>query len=83
MKNITSEDFKANLYFYLNKVFEKDESITINCKNGNCVLIDEKEYKFLIKAINLQNNKLMIKKIKEGEKENVSLMEEYNPREGF
>lgn len=73
--------FRKNLSSYLESVIDFDERITITTKKGNVVIISEKEYKSMLEIINLPFSRKLINQIKEGEKEDISKMGIYNPKE--
>lgn len=73
--------FRKNLSSYLESVIDFDERITITTKKGNAVIISEKEYKSMLEIINPPFSNGYINKIKEGEKEDISKMGIYNPKE--
>lgn len=72
---------RKNLLSYLESVIDFDERITITTKKGNVVIISEKEYKSMLEIINPSFRKNSIIQIKEGEKEDISKMKIYNPKE--
>ncbi len=74
-------EFRKNLSSYLESVIDFDERITITTKKGNVVIISEKEYKSMLEIINPSFSKNSIIQIKEGEKEDISKMGIYNPKE--
>lgn len=71
---------RKNLYKQVDSVIKYDEPITITSKSGNAVLISEKEYNNLMETLYLTSNKLL-EEIKQGEKEDISKMKEYDPKE--
>ena len=73
--------FRKNLSSYLESVIDFDERITITTKKGNVVIISEKEYKSMLEIINPPFSRKLINQIKEGEKEDISKMGIYNPKE--
>lgn len=73
--------FRKNLSSYLESVIDFDKRITITTKKGNAVIISEKEYKSTLEIINPPFSRKLINQIKEGEKEDISKMGIYNPKE--
>lgn len=74
-------EFRKNLSSYLESVIDFDERIIIPTKKGNAVIISEKEYKSMLEIINPSFSKNSTSQIKEGEKEDISKMGIYNPKE--
>ena len=72
---------RKNLFSSIDNVIEYNDSITVNTKNGNAVIISETEYNAMMETIYLVSQNGLLEKIKEGEKENVSEMSTYNPNE--
>ena len=54
-------------------------SIIVTTKNGNVVIASENEYNTMSESIHLVSQKNLVKKIKEGEKEDISKMPAYSP----
>lgn len=61
----------------VDKVVESNEIIKICTNNGNAIIISEEDYNALLETLALQSDSRVIKKIKDGEKENVSAMNSY------
>lgn len=74
---------KKNLDDYVTSVIVFDEPIIVTAKNGNVVVISENEYNTMLKSIHFVSQKNLIKKIKEGEKEDISKMPSYNPNKNW
>ena len=72
---------KKNLSSYIDNVIEHNDSITVSTKNGNAVIIAETEYNSMLETIYLVSQKGLVEKIKEGEKEDITKMSTYNPKE--
>ena len=72
---------RKNLFSSIENVIEYNDSITVNTKNGNAVIISEAEYNAMLETIYLVSQKGLVEKIKEGEKEDISKMSTYNPNE--
>jgi len=72
---------RKNLFSSIDNVIEYNDSITVNTKKGNAVIISESEYNAMIETIYLTSQKGLVERIKEGEKEDISKMATYNPNE--
>ena len=72
---------RKNLFSSIDNVIEFNDSITVNTKKGNAVIISEAEYNAMLETIFLTSQKGLVEKIKEGEKEDISSMSTYNPNE--
>lgn len=73
--------FRKNLFSTIKKVINYEESVTINTKDGNAVLISEDEYNSLKESAFLSSIPGFVEKIKKGENENINKMKIYNPNE--
>lgn len=69
---------KKNLSSSIDNVIEYNDSITVSTKKGNAVIISEDEYNLMLETIYLKG---LYKKIKAGEKEDITKMSTYNPNE--
>lgn len=69
-------NLRKNLSSYFVDVIEYDDTITVTTKNGNAVIISETEYNSILETTYSDS-----KKIKEGEQEDLSSMQTYNPNE--
>ena len=72
---------RKDLFNSIDNVIEYNDSITVNTKKGNAVIISEEEYNSMRETIYLVSQKGLVDKIKEGEKEDISTMSTYNPNE--
>ena len=72
---------RKKLFNIVDKVIEYNEPVTINTKKGNAVIISEEDYNTFLETIYLISKPGLVNKIKEGEKEKISEMDEYNPNE--
>ena len=61
----------------IDEVVESNEIIKVCTNKGNAIIISEEDYNALLETIALQSDPRVIKKIKDGEKENVSTMNSY------
>ena len=74
---------RKNLFSSIDNVIEYNDSITVNTKNGNAVIISEAEYNAMLETIYLVSQKGLVERIKEGEKEDIASMSTYNPNEDW
>ena len=72
---------RKNLFGSLETVVEYNDSITVNTKKGNAVIISEEEYNAMRETIYLASQPGLIQRVKEGENEDISSMSVYNPNE--
>ncbi len=72
---------RKDLFNSIDNVIEYNDSIIVNTKKGNAVIISEEEYNSMRETIYLVSQKGLVDKIKEGEKEDISTMSTYNPNE--
>ena len=61
----------------IDEVVASNEIIKVCTNKGNAIIISEEDYNALLETIALQSDPRVIKKIKDGEKENVSTMNSY------
>ena len=74
---------RKNLFSSIDNVIEYNDSITVNTKKGNAVIISEAEYNAMLETIYLVSQKGLVERIKEGEKEDIASMTTYNPNEDW
>ncbi len=72
---------RKNLFNSLETVIEYNDTITVNTKKGNAIIISEEEYNAMRETIFLTSQPGLLKRIKEGEKEDIATMAVYNPNE--
>jgi len=72
---------RKKLFGFIDNVIEFNDSIIVNTKKGNAVIISEAEYNAMLETIYLVSQKDLVEKIKEGEKEDASNMSAYHPNE--
>ena len=72
---------RKNLFGSLETVVEYNDTITVNTKKGNAVIISEEEYNAMRETIFLASQPGLVQRIKEGENEDISSMPVYNPNE--
>ena len=68
---------RKNLFTSIENVIEYNDSVTVNTKKGNAVILSEDEYNAMRETIYLISQKGLVNKIKEGEKEDISSMKKY------
>ena len=74
---------RKNLFGTLDNVIEYNESVTVNTKKGNAVILSEADYNAMMETIYLTSQKGLVKKIKDGEKENTNNMETFDPEKSW
>lgn len=72
---------RKDLFNSIDKVIEFNETITVNTKKGNAVIISEEEFNSMLETIYLVSQPGLLEKIKKGEKEDIDSMTTYNPNE--
>ena len=72
---------RKNLFTSIENVVEYNDAITVSTKKGNAVIVSEEDYNAMLETIFLVSQKGLLKKIKEGEKEDISKMSTFNPNE--
>ena len=82
MKTITITKAKQEFDELLNEVLMTSSPVLIKTKNGKgCYLMPESIYKGMLETLSIQSNSRTRNKIKDGEKENISLLPSYFPNE--
>lgn len=81
MKTINATAFRKDLYRSLDNVIEFNQTLTVSTKKGNGVVLWEEDYNSLMETMYLDSQKGLVKAIKEGEKEKISDMKEFDPEE--
>lgn len=77
--NIT--ELRKNLFSAIDSVIKYNEPIQVTTKSGNAVLISEEDYNALLETVYLMSQPGLVSKIKEGEKEDISKMSKFDPKE--
>ena len=72
---------RKDLFNSIDKVIEFNETITVNTKKGNAVIISEEEFNSMLETIYLVSQPGLLEKIKKGEKEYIDSMTTYDPSE--
>ena len=72
---------RKDLFNSIDKVIEFNETITVNTKKGNAVIISEEEFNSMLETIYLVSQPGLLEKIKKGEKEDIDSMTTYDPDE--
>ncbi len=77
--NIT--ELRKNLYSTVETVIKFNEPIQVTTKNGNVMILSENDYDSLMETVYIMSHPKLVRKIKDGEKENPNEMEKYDPDE--
>ena len=72
---------RKDLFNSIDKVIEFNETITVNTKKGNAVIVSEEEFNSMLETIYLVSQPGLLEKIKKGEKEDINSMTTYDPNE--
>lgn len=72
---------RKDLFNSIDKVIEFNETITVNTKKGNAVIVSEEEFNSMLETIYLVSQPGLLEKIKKGEKEDIDSMTTYDPNE--
>ena len=72
---------RKDLFNSIDKVIEFNETITVNTKKGNDVIVSEEEFNSMLETIYLVSQPGLLEKIKKGEKEDIDSMTTYDPNE--
>ena len=77
--NVT--ELRKNLFSTVDSVIKFNEPVQVTTKNGNAILLSEEDYNALLETVYLMSQPGLVCKIKEGEKERISEMSGFNPKE--
>ena len=83
MSITNATELRKNLFNTLDEVIEYNDSVTVNTRKGNAVILSEEDYNGMLETIYILSQNGLYKKIKDGEKEEVSEMKKYNPDEDW
>ena len=81
METTNVTELRKNLFNTIDCVIKYNEAVQVTTKNGNAVLVSEEDYNSLIETIYLMSQPRLAQKIKEGEQEDISKMQKFNPDE--
>ncbi|MDD2434125.1 MAG: type II toxin-antitoxin system Phd/YefM family antitoxin [Bacilli bacterium] len=81
MSITNATELRKKLFETLKNVIEYNESVTVNTKKGNAVILSESDYNDIMETLYILSQGNLVNKIKEGEKEDVNKMETYKPGE--
>ncbi len=81
MINVTL--LRKDLFKTIDNVIQYNDPVIISTKKGNAVIISEEEFKSMQETIYLISQPGLLEKIKEGEKEDLATMREYDPNEDY
>lgn len=74
-KNVLA--FKKNMKI-VEKVVDENIIVRIKTKKGNAIIMSEKDYNSLTETVYLASQPSLLKKIKDGEREDINEMETYH-----
>ena len=77
--NVT--ELRKNLFNIIDNVIEYNDSVTVNTRKGNAVILSEEDYNGMVETIYLLSQKGLSNRIKEGEEEDPAKMAKYDPDE--
>ena len=66
MTNTSATALRKNLFSMLSNAIKYNETINVNTKDGNAVILSEEEYKGLIATLELSSNRALREKILAG-----------------
>ena len=71
MTNTSATALRKNLFSMLSNAIKYNETINVNTKDGNAVILSEEEYNGMIATLELSSNPVLRDKILAGKKENL------------
>lgn len=83
METVSITSLRKELYKIMERVISLNEPICVSTKNGNSIIMSEQDYNSLQETIYLLSQPGLLDSIKDGEKEDQSQMEIYNPKKGL
>lgn len=81
MNTINLTLLRKNLFNKVGEVIKYNETLTVNTKDGNAVIMSEDDYNAIYETVYLMSQPEVMKKIKAGEKEDIKKMKKYNQKE--
>lgn len=69
MTNTNATALRKNLFVMLNNAIKYNETINVNTKDGNAVIMSEEEYNGLIATVELSSERTLREKILAGKEE--------------
>ena len=57
MTNTNITNFRKNVFEYVNQAIKYNDVINVNTKNGNAIIMNEKDYNSLIETLYIYNHK--------------------------
>lgn len=76
-------ELRKSLFSMVGSIIKYNDPIRITTKNGNAILLSEKDCNSLLETIRLMSWPDLVFKIKEGEKERPSEMSKFKPDENW
>lgn len=83
MSITNATELRKNLFSTLDNVIEYNDSVTVNTRKGNAVIMSEDDYNGMVETIYILSQKGLLAKIKEGQREDPSKMSKYDPDEDW
>ena len=71
MTNTNATALRKNLFSMLNNAIKYNETINVNTKDGNAIILSEEEYNGMLASLELSSNKQLREKILAGKKESL------------
>ena len=81
MSTTNATELRKNLFNTIDNVIEYNDSVTVNTRKGNAVILSEEDYNGMVETIYLLSQKGLLNRIKEGEEEDPAKMAKYDPDE--
>ncbi|MEG0403862.1 MAG: type II toxin-antitoxin system Phd/YefM family antitoxin [Anaerorhabdus sp.] len=77
MTTTNATNLRKNLYETLDTTIKYNETITVNTKYGNAIIISEDEYNSLVETVYLTSLPNYVKEIKKADKEPMNKCKKY------
>ena len=71
MTNTSATVLRKNLFSILSNAIKYNETVNVNTKDGNAIIISEEEYNGMIASLELSSNPALRDKILAGKKESL------------
>ena len=66
MTNVNITNFRKNVFDFINQAVEFNDIVNVSTKNGNAVIMSEKDYNSLMETLHIVSVKGLREQIKEG-----------------
>ena len=81
MTNTNATNFRKNAFEYFNQAVVFGETINVNTKHGNAIVLSEEEYRGMVETMYLMSHPKTVREILEAREEDPAQGQVYDPAE--